>query len=129
MQDLSKHNTGFKNQIDIVSMVNTPSFRWVLRDYPNVQFNTYPRIEDLPSIVITQQEGDFPALNASYRGQDFVWWTSMNWLDIVLFNMTQWFTFRDAPISNDYVILWARSDLFPEEVIEIQERSPGLFEE
>jgi len=129
LQDLSKHNTGFNNHIDIVSMVDTPSLRWVLRDYPNVQFITSPRIEDLPSIVITQQEGDFPDLNAFYRGQDFVWWISMNWWDIILSNMTQWFTFRDAPVSNDYVILWARSDLFPEEIVEIQERSPGLFEE
>jgi predicted membrane-bound mannosyltransferase len=112
MQDLSRWKTGLANQIDAVSIVDAPSLRWILRDYPNIHFNTGFPLGTLPSIIITRQDQEAPALTTSYRGQDFSWWIWPGWNNALPENPLEWFTFRKAPLYNEKLILWAQSDLF-----------------
>ena len=114
LNDLSARNVGYKHQIDIHTTVDTPSMRWILRNYPQAQFTTDLKIGELPSVIITRQEGEAPQLNTSYRGQDFVWWQQPGWNGVLPTPILRWLTFREAEIKNETVILWARSDLFPD---------------
>jgi len=121
LNDLSARNVGNRHQIDILTTVDIPSMRWVLRNYPKAQFTTDLKIDELPSVIITRQEGEVPQLNTSYRGQDFVWWQEPGWTGVLPFPILRWLTFREAEIKNEIVILWARSDLFPDGTLDLEE--------
>lgn len=111
--DLSNRNAGMARQIEIVSVVDTPSLRWTLKDYPNTHFSSALAAEETPPILLTPLEGDAPSVTATYRGQDFVWRTWPGWTGVFPEEFIEWLTFRKAPITNEKIILWARSDLFP----------------
>ena len=86
---------------------------WQLRDLPNLRFDSTLPMGNMPDIIITRAEEQAPALTASYRGQDFVWWTRPGWTGILPTNIIAWLTFREAPLLREHVILWVRADLFP----------------
>ena len=125
LTDLSNWTTGFPTYINVVSAVDAPSIRWMLRDFPNASFAEQPPVGELPDIIITRQEQEIPALSASYRGQDFVWWVWPGWQGAVPVPVIEWITFREAPLVNEHIILWARSDLFPGGALE---PAPELIE-
>jgi hypothetical protein len=113
IEDLSEWHTGFPTEIEIASMVDSPSMHWTLRKYKNARFVDSLSPEDMPSIVITQQDQEIPSLTAAYRGQDFVWWIEPGWAGSMPVDLVNWLVSRQAPIIENQVILWARSDLFP----------------
>jgi hypothetical protein len=113
LQDVSEQSTGFRQFVNIVSTVDAPSMRWVLRDFVNVRYTTQPPASELPDVVITRQEQNEPTLAAAYRGQDFTWWIWPGWTEAAPPAFLDWLTFRSAPVTEQQVILWARSDLFP----------------
>ncbi len=113
IRDLSEWQTGFRNQIEIVSEVDTASMRWLLRDYPNVQYTSQPASGELPPVIISLQTQEAPTLASSYRGQDFVWWTRPDWTGSLPPDPITWLVFRQAPVKDEHVILWAREDIFP----------------
>jgi hypothetical protein len=113
LNDLSNWHTGLRDEIDIVSTVDTPSIRWALRNYRSARFTNELAPGDMPSVIITPSSAETPALTAAYRGQDFVWWVRPAWEGPVPDDFINWFTFRKAAVGYDYIILWARSDLFP----------------
>jgi hypothetical protein len=113
LDDLSNWNTGLGNKIDLVSTVDTPSLRWALRNFPDARFSAEIPAGEMPSVILTGQSADAPALTAAYRGQDFVWWVRPAWEGPLPDEFLDWLTFRKAALGNDYIILWARGDLFP----------------
>jgi hypothetical protein len=113
LHDLSSWNTGRPDSIDIVSEVNTPSMRWVLRNFNKTRYFDQFSSNELPSILITRQGGETPTLTASYRGQDFNWWTTPAWSTALPPDFIGWLTFRRAPIQEEKIILWVRGDRFP----------------
>jgi len=113
LTDLSNWNTGISNTIEITSIVDTPSLRWVLRDFPKARFvSTFP-ITDQPPILITWQAQEALALSAAYRGQDFVWQIYPDWVGAAPNDFIAWLTFREATTYAEKIIVWARSDQFP----------------
>jgi hypothetical protein len=113
LTDLSNWQIGLEEKIDIVSTVDTPSMRWALRNYGQARFTPELSPGEMPSIIITPRSAETPALTAAYRGQDFVWWVRPAWDGPLPDDFINWLTFRKAALSYDYIILWARSDLFP----------------
>jgi hypothetical protein len=113
LTDLSNWQTGLADKIDIVSTTDTPSIRWALRDFSNARFTTELSPGEMPSVIITPRTAESPALTAAYRGQDFVWWVRPAWNGPIPEDFVGWLTFREASLGYDYIILWARSDLFP----------------
>jgi hypothetical protein len=89
--------------------------RWVLRDFPNATFTAQPNLDARPTLLITTQDQEIPALADAYRGQDFAWRAYPGWTGDLPPNLPAWLTFREAPVIYDQVILWARADLFPGE--------------
>jgi hypothetical protein len=123
LNELSDWQTGFYEEIDIISTIGAPSLRWILRNNPNVLYTTDIPISELPSIVVTHQSQTAPSLTAAYRGQDFVWWTWPDWTGAFPPDFINWLTFRQAPIRYEQIILWARSDLFPGGTLETDPNS------
>ena len=113
LKNLSEWHTGLADEIDIVSTVDTPSLRWALRNFSAARFTTELQRGEMPSVIITPRSAETPVLTAAYRGQDFVWWVRPAWNGPLPEDFINWLTFRKAPLGYDYIILWARSDLFP----------------
>lgn len=115
LDELSLWNRGLENEIEIVSTVDQPSMRWALVKYPNARFSERAPEALQPAVVITAGRTEIPELTAAYRGQDFVWETLPGWPGAIPPGFKDWLAFRRAPIGQNYVILWARTDLFPGE--------------
>ena len=128
LNEVSTWNTGFAQNIDIVSTVDSSSLRWALRTFPQVKFVSQPRIDDLPSIVFTHEGDELPSLSASYRGEDFVWWSNPGWIGALPLDISRWFTFREAPLINEKIIMWSRSDLFSDTSMSLDSALPALEE-
>jgi hypothetical protein len=111
--DLSEWNTGFRQSIDIVAPQGIPSLQWALRNDSQARFVSSPSSRDQPSVVFTRQSDQSPELAAAYRGQDFVWWVNPDWEGALPLEWARWITYRLAPVKNEHLILWARTDLFP----------------
>lgn len=120
--DLSKWHTGRNESIDLTVAVEAPSLRWALRDYHEARFISEPQLDsgrrwlspgELPSVIITRQSQEAPSLAESYRGQDFNWWTYPGWRGVLPPDFASWLVFRQAPLYQEQIILWARGDLFP----------------
>ena len=127
LSDLSNWNSGLPQSIEILSLVDTPSMKWALRQFDNAHFENAVSPVSLPPIILTLETEDAPILPSTYRGQDFVWWIRAGWTGALPSDFIAWLTFRDAPLINEKIILWAREDMFPkggEIFIEPQAPSP-----
>jgi 4-amino-4-deoxy-L-arabinose transferase-like glycosyltransferase len=115
LSDLSSRNTGLKDQLEIVALVDSPALQWELRQFPNSRFATTLAASESPPVVISLKEAQLPSLAEKYRGQDFVWRLNPDpaWQGVLPPNIINWLAFRQPPLSQDQIILWARSDMFP----------------
>jgi len=113
LDELSLWSQGMPREITVVSLVDTPSLRWALRTYPLARFVASLPPDEQPAASITLREAGQPALAASYRGQDFVWWVRPAWDGVLPPRPVLWLAYRQAPTVNEYIILWAHAALFP----------------
>jgi hypothetical protein len=113
LTDLSNWRSGLGDKIEILSTVNAPSLRWALRRFERARFAEAIPPGELPEVILTRQSDQTPALEAAYRGQDFVWWVRPAWEGPLPQDFVGWLTLRRATLGYEYIILWARSDLFP----------------
>jgi hypothetical protein len=113
LEGISRQLTGFKYAADIVATPDSATLRWTLRNYSQSRIMNDLPPGELPSIVITPAEQEFPALSAAYTGQDFTWWTWRGWPGRVPANPVRWLNYREAPVQIQKIILWVRSDLLP----------------
>jgi hypothetical protein len=110
---LSRATTGHDHEIEITLLDQSPSLRWALRQFHRLSSAAELAGTDAPTIVITGQEQQTPALAQRYRGQDVAWRVYPAWQSILPPNFIHWLAFRQAPSVTQNIILWARSDLFP----------------
>jgi hypothetical protein len=113
LSDFSSWNTGLRDQLVVVSLADSSALRWSLRDFPNARFEASLSTTESPPVVITLKGSEEPKLAQNYRGQDFVWHLYPGWQGVFPPNFINWLAFRQAPLSEDQIILWARSDIFP----------------
>jgi hypothetical protein len=113
LSQLSTWDSGFNDTAEVISTVDVPSVRWLLRDFPKAHFIASLSPGERPALIITLQAAETPELAAAYRGQDFTWWVSPGWDTPLPTDFITWLTFRQAPLVNEHIILWARADLFP----------------
>ena len=122
VQDLSRWKSGRADSLPIVIAVDSPAMRWLLRQQhdltvlPEDQALAQLSVRQagqLPAVLITPAIAENPALAATYRGQDFNWRYQPNWQGIPL-SPLNWLLFRKGTWEVRPVILWARTDLFPD---------------
>ena len=112
--ELALRETGRSDSIQTVVLSGSDSLRWLLRDIDDVSYISELRSGDLPFLIISP--GDHPDLSQtmSYRGQDFIWYRESGWVGSLPQPLWSWVTGRTASESTESIVLWARSDLFPE---------------
>ncbi len=113
LEDLSEWHTGVPDVIAVKTNVDSPSLRWALKDFENLDWVSGPLLGELPPVLITSQAESAPELAEDYRGQDFVWRVWPGWPGPLPDKLAAWFVFREAPLQNEHIILWARTDIFP----------------
>ena len=121
--DLSEWRTGMRDTLDVVLTTSAPSLRWEMRNWSDARFLTAIPAGELPSIIINREDQPEPNLSIGYRGQGFSWWAYPDWEGPLPENWPSWLVFRDAPLMNKKIILWARGDLFPGGVLGKEEES------
>ena len=113
VDDISEFSLGhiFSQPVTIFG-ISSPALEWVMRNNKvEVVSNLDPQIA--PPIVITRVMADL-ALPSAYRGQDFTWRQTPQWDTAQSPDWVKWFVFRQLPLDNETIILWARDDLFPD---------------
>lgn len=132
IRQLSIWNTGRAEGLDIQVAVQSSALQWLLRGYQQVVFlGDTPALSagSSPSLVITRAQNAEPSLAAAYRGQDFAWWVYPAWSGVLPEPFFRWLVFREAALSQEQVILWARADLFPGQTLpSLQDGSSELLE-
>jgi hypothetical protein len=114
LDSLSDRHTGRPSALDVTVVgVQSPALRWVLRDYEKVAFTDQLAGDIQPSVVITQQE-EQPKLAASYRGEGFLWYEYTDWSLMLDSEYFPWWVQRISPQQKVSLIMWARTDIFPD---------------
>ncbi|MFC1922374.1 glycosyltransferase family 39 protein [Chloroflexota bacterium] len=128
--DLSEWQTSIRDSLDVVVTDSSASLQWELRNWPEARFLTSVPAGELPAVIINSEDQPSPNLSIGYRGQDFAWWASPTWEGTLPENWPSWFVFRNAPLIQSHVILWARGDLFPGGILTpAEEESPPVVED
>jgi hypothetical protein len=113
VEDISELSLGHTQSQPVTIMgINSPALEWTLRDH-HVEVVTALDPQVAPPIVITPIMDDL-GLPSAYRGQDFTWRQGPIWTNIQNPDRLRWFVFRQLPLENETIILWARDDLFPD---------------
>ena len=112
LSDFSEWATGRREAVDLTVTQDLPSLRWALRNFDNASFGFQADPLSMPSTLITNisEEPDQPA---AYRGADFIWHSERDWGGALPPELLRWIVFRESPLRNESLILWARNDLFP----------------
>jgi len=115
LHDLSINKSGQVNSLQVsVVGIQSPTLKWILRDFSNVQYSDRISMQESPDIILTNDQTQ-PGQISTYRGQDFVLSVQPAWSQMIGSNWSNWLVFREAPQETARIILWARTDLFPGE--------------
>jgi hypothetical protein len=123
LENLSQWKMGEREALDVTVGFNSNALRWLLRDFQAIQFSPdFTGVgvteENAPSVVITSQTQNIPSLPVLYRGQDFILYIFPGWKQVLPHDWIKWLAYREAPLVEGQVILWARTDLFPGGLLE-----------
>ncbi|MEW6404088.1 MAG: hypothetical protein AB1649_20015 [Chloroflexota bacterium] len=111
VNDLSQWSTGEPESVPVViSNIESPALEWALRDHEIKRVSALDPSESAP-LIITPLEAA-PVLSSGYRGQDFLWRQSPSWHVADSPTWIKWLVLREMPQDTEYIILWARDDLF-----------------
>jgi hypothetical protein len=112
VNDLALWSSGQKNSIDVsVDNLDQPALLWSLRDVEKVTSVDTLGKDETPSIFFSSSDAT-PGLIASYRGQNIIWSSSLDFDNMNAGNWLKWFVYRQAPELHYNLLLWARNDLF-----------------
>jgi hypothetical protein len=130
LENLSQWKTGERQALDVTVASDSSTLRWLLRDFRAAQFSrdfTGAGVtdENTPSVVITSQAQNIPGLPVLYRGQDFIMHIYPGWTQVLPKEGIKWLAYREAPLVENQVILWARTDLFPGGILEAAVSTSG----
>jgi hypothetical protein len=117
LQDISRQATNADHELDIFSSVDSPTLRWYLRDFRQLQFgNSLPPGAQNEAII--SPDNAEPTLGSNYAGADFgllrtgllprEFPSPTPGLDVL-----RWWLFHESSLaaSEERVILWWRTDL------------------
>ncbi|MDH3944950.1 MAG: hypothetical protein OEV06_12720, partial [Anaerolineae bacterium] len=113
--DFSEYSTGLRTGIEIVSTYESDLLHWELRHYPQVRFAASFPDDQSPAALLTDQTTDNPRLAAAYRGKAISILQTPLWAQMSASQWQRWMLFREISFQNESVILWVRSDVFPED--------------
>ena len=118
--DVARWSSGMATRIDVdLAGLDSPSIRWVFRDFEKVTQNPVFPLSNSPSIVVSKPEAILQTQNL-YRGQPIVWSVQPDYAQMTWRDWVKWFFLRQVPQDKETVILWVRNDLFKGGAAQIQ---------
>jgi hypothetical protein len=66
---------------------------------------------DRPAVIVSDVDSLIGSA-ASYRGQEILWTTQVDYDNMSASDWLRWFTIREAPTIEQSLLIWARNDLF-----------------
>ena len=109
---LLSHGADASLKITLVGF-DSPAVRWLLRDWRVITAQALS-FESVSDIIITPGNAFPPELEAAYRGAIFPWRSYPVWGQASTSEWLRWVSIHDLPQSQETLLLWARSDLFPD---------------
>ncbi len=111
--DFSEWKTGRRDALEMEVVGIDPTVQWYLRNFPNAIYRQASVPNELPLVLITPAEYPDPQLSLPYRGQDVSWSYRASWANLPLRDWLRWLFYRQAPIEDQLITIWARADIFP----------------
>ncbi|MEN8240752.1 MAG: hypothetical protein ABFS17_02430 [Chloroflexota bacterium] len=114
LAELSEPSTGTRFDIETVYQVDSPLLHWQLRNMPNARYAPVLLSTDSPAVIInTTFDMDELGRPNAYRGEKIALQLYRNWGDRALpLDFDRWFIYREAPLEKQWVVVWAREDIF-----------------
>lgn len=113
VEEVSNYSLGHNDSQPVTIMgVESPALEWLLRDH---DFKLVSALDpqSTPPMIITPPMNDL-GLPSAYRGEDFVWRQRIQYESMKKAEWWRWLVNRQLPRENEMIILWARTDLFPD---------------
>jgi hypothetical protein len=114
LAELSLPYVGNRNELEVVYQIDMALLHWQLRDMPNAKFAPILASNDSPAVIINNSFTlDEMGRQAAYRGEKIALQLYRNWGDLPLpYDFDRWLIYREAPVEKQWVVLWAREDIF-----------------
>jgi hypothetical protein len=113
LDELSVTSRGAADSLPVaVYGVESPALMWILRDWSVERMAAAP-LDSAAPLIIGPDQAD-ASFGAAYRGQDFIWRLYPGWDSPNPYEWLRWIANRDMPAGQEKIILWARTDLFPD---------------
>jgi hypothetical protein len=114
IDDLSEFSHGSAQALKITLIgIESPALNWLLRDWQLSEAQALS-IASSPDLLITNQSFTGPELETAYRGADFLLRLYPGWNQATSAEWLRWIVLHELPQGQEPVLLWARSDLFPD---------------
>jgi hypothetical protein len=122
--NLSEWKYGHNESLDITVMsnINSPAVIWLLRDWQVTRVDALSAASS-PALIILP-EGFEATLSSAYRKQNFVYMKTPIWYGLSTNDWLKWIAFREIPLQNTNMVLWARDDLFSDTGVGINTTTP-----
>ena len=111
VSELSVAETGRWDSIEGAVFNGSSALLWTVRDMKNFQHYEIYSPDNLAPVIITREIDNYEVSEELYRGQDFILATRSNWGRVFPDNWISWIAFREGPLNNEHIIIWARKDL------------------
>lgn len=108
LTDLSNYAAGQPGALSVDLRVDSAALAWLLRQLPAA-----PSGVSAPLIITLANEAE-PAEASAYRGQSFLLSSAAGWQHAPASTIS-WLLYRKAPQVHEHIILWAASDLLPQD--------------
>ena len=114
LAELSEPMTGNRSDLEVVYQLDSPLLHWQLRDMPNARYLPELPPSESPAVIInTTYTLDELGRSSAYRGEKIALQLVRSWGGRAFpSDFDRWFIYREAPLEKQWVVLWAREDIF-----------------
>jgi hypothetical protein len=114
LAELSEPVTGTRHELEVVYQIDMDLLHWQLREMPNARYAPILSTSDSPAVIINNSFSlDEMGRPVAYRGEKIALQLYRNWGENSLpLDFDRWFIYREAPVDKQWVVLWAREDIF-----------------
>ncbi|UYN88976.1 MAG: hypothetical protein KIT08_07715 [Anaerolineales bacterium] len=109
LTDLSNYASGQPGTLSVDLRVDSAALAWLVRELPAAS------AAGSAPLIITRANDAEPAEASAYRGQSFLLGSTPGWQHAPA-SPVSWLLYRIAPQTHEHIILWAASDLFPQDL-------------
>jgi hypothetical protein len=112
--ELSQLGRGSNAALNVMLVnLDSPALRWLFRDWRVISAQAVS-FDSNPELILTPSTAIPPELESAYRGALMPWRAYPAWEQAILPDWLRWLVNHDLPQGQETLLLWARTDLFPD---------------